>query len=79
MVSLTFAALILSDVVLALQIVKSEDVLHFGVCVHDRALTILLASFNLLDEEMLNIVWLLVGQKSGQILSEVYETLNTGS
>ena len=68
---LTFAALILSDVVLALQIVQSEDVLHFSVGVDDRAITILLTGLNLLHEEMFDVVWLLVGQESGQILRTI--------
>ena len=67
---LTFAALILSYVVLALQIVQSEDVLHFSVRVYDRTVAILLTGFDLLHEEVLDVVWLLVGQESSQVLSE---------
>ena len=70
---LTFAALILSYVVLALQIVQSEDVLHFSVSVYDRTVSILLTGFDLLDEEVLDVVRLLVGQESGQVLSEKEE------
>lgn len=68
---LTFAALVLCDVVLALQVVEGEDVLHLSVCVDDWALSVLLTGFNLLDEEVLDVVWLLVGEKSGQILTTV--------
>ena len=66
---LTFAALILSDVVLALQIVQGEDILHLSVSVDDGALTVLLAGFNLRYEEVLNVVRLLVCQKGGQVLT----------
>ena len=68
---LTFAALILRDVVLTLQIVQGEDVLHLSVGVYDGAFSVLLTGFNLLYEEVLNVVRLLVGQKSGQILSKI--------
>ena len=68
---LTFAALVLRDVVLALQVVEGEDVLHLSVGVDDGALSVLLAGFNLLDEEVLDVVWLLVSKKGGQILTTV--------
>ena len=68
---LTFAALVLCDVVLSLQVVEGEDVLHFSVSVDNRALSILLAGFNLLDEEVFDVIGLLVGEKSGQILTQV--------
>ena len=66
---LTFAALILGNVVLALQIVQSEDVLHFSVSVYDGTVAVLLAGFNLLHEEVLDVVWLLVSQERSQVLT----------
>ena len=65
---LTFAALISCDVVLSLKIVKGEDVLHLSISVNNGAFTVLLAGLDLLDEEVLDIIGLLVGKKSGQIL-----------
>ena len=56
------------DVVLALKVVQGEDVLHLGISVNNGAFTVLLAGLDLLDEEVLDIIRLLVGKKSGQIL-----------
>ena len=67
---LTFAALISCDVVLSLKVVKGKDVLHLSIGVNNGAFTVLLASLDLLDEEVLDIIWLLVGKKSGQILEK---------
>ena len=47
--SLTFAALISCDVVLAFQVVQSENVLHLCVSVDDRTLTVFLTGLYLLD------------------------------
>ena len=66
--SLTFAALILGNEVLTLQIVQSEDILHLSVSVDNGAVTVLLASLDLLHEEVLNVVRLLVRQKGSQVL-----------
>ena len=66
---LTFAALVLRDVVLALQVVEGEDVLHLSLSVDNGARSILNARFDLLAEELLHVVWLLVRQKSCQVLN----------
>ena len=42
--------------------------MHLSICVNNGAFTVLLAGLNLLDKEMLDIIGLLVGKKSGQIL-----------
>ena len=73
---LTFAALISSDVVLSLKVVKGEDVLHLSISVNNGAFTVLLAGLDLLDEEVLDIIRLLVGKKSGQILKRKFGISN---
>ena len=64
-------ALLLGDVAGVLEVVQGEDVLHLSLSVDDRAGTILNASLNLLAQELLQVVWLLVGEQSCQILSSV--------
>ena len=73
---LTFTALISSDVVLSLKVIESEDVLHLSISVNNRAFTVLLTGLDLLDEEVLDIIWLLVGKKSGQILKRKFGVSN---
>ena len=51
-----------------LKVVESEDVLHLGLSVDDRARTILDACLDLLAQELLQVVWLLVGEQSCQVL-----------
>ena len=67
-VKLTFAALILADVTRVLQVVKGEDVLHLSLSVDNGAGAVLHACFDLLAQELLHVVWLLVGEKSCQVL-----------
>ena len=50
---------------MTLKVVEGEDILHFGVCVYDGALSVLLTGFDLLDEEVLDVIWLLVCKKGG--------------
>ena len=73
---LTFAALISCDVVLSFKVVKGEDVLHLSISVNNGALTVLLTGLDLLDEEVLDIIWLFVGKKSGQILKRKFGVSN---
>ena len=54
-----------------LQVVESEDVLHLGLCVHDGAGAVLHSGLDLLAQELLEVVWLLVGQQSGQVLETI--------
>ena len=54
-----------------LQVVQSEDVLHLGLCVHDGARAVLHSGLDLLAQELLEVVWLLVGQQSGQVLETI--------
>ena len=42
--------------------------MHLSISVNNGAFTVLLTGLDLLDEEVLDIIWLLVGKKSGQIL-----------
>ena len=65
---LTFAALLLGDVALVLQVVEGEDVLHLSLGVDDGSGAILDAGLDLLAQELLHVVWLLVGQKRCQVL-----------
>ena len=65
---LTFAALLFADVAGVLQVVKSEDILHLSLGVDDGSGATLDASFNLLGQELLEVVWLLVRQKCRQVL-----------
>ena len=65
---LTLAALLFADVARVLQVVESEDVLHLGLGVDDGARAVLHAGLDLLAEELLEVVWLLVGQQSGHVL-----------
>jgi len=66
--ALTLATLVLCDRPRPLKVVERKDVLQFGISVHDRAAAMLLALFNLLDQECLHVVWLLVAKQSRQIL-----------
>ena len=68
---LTFSALLLGNLTRSFQIVEGEDVLEFRVCEHDGAGTVGLAGFNLLNQELLELILaveLLVADESGQIL-----------
>lgn len=68
MVVLTFAALLFADVAGVLQVVQSEDILHLSLGVDNGSGATLDASFDLLGQELLEVVWLLVRQKRRQVL-----------
>ena len=67
-VRLTFSALFASDVACTLEIVKSENVLHFVVSVQNGPVSICDALFNLGNQELLHVVRLLVAKQSCQVL-----------
>ena len=60
--------LFLGDVTGTLQVIQSEDVLKFLIGVNDGSGTVLLADFNLIDDELIDIIRLLISEQSGQIL-----------
>lgn len=59
-----FAALLFVDVACSFQVVQSEDVLKLLVSVDDGAGSVLFSNFNLVNNELLNIVWLLISKQS---------------
>ena len=69
---LTFAALLLADVTGVLKVVQSKDVLHLSLSVDDGTGAVLDAGLDLLAQELLHVVWLLVRQKSSQVLNFKY-------
>ena len=66
------SALVFGDVACTLKVVESEDVLKFLVSVYNWATTVFFSVFNLFNEELLNVFWLLVGKKCSQILNSNY-------
>ena len=64
----SLTGLFLGDVAGTLQVVESEDVLELLVGVDNGAGTILLANFNLVNDELVDSIRLLVCQQSSQIL-----------
>ncbi len=46
----------------ALEVVESEDVLEFSFVVHDGPAALFFSLLNHVDEELLNVFWLLVAQ-----------------
>ena len=66
--ALTFAALVLRDVASVLQVVESEDVLHLCFSVDDGSGAVLDTGFDLLAQELLQIVWLLEREQGRQVL-----------
>ena len=64
----SFTALFLSDVASTLQVVESENVLQLLISVDDGTGSVFFTDFDLINQELLNVVGLLVSQKSRQIL-----------
>ena len=65
---LTFTALFSGNATRSLKVVESENILNLSLSVDNITVTIFLSLLDLLDQELLNIVWLLVAQQSGQVL-----------
>ncbi len=66
------SALVFGDMACTLKVVESENVLEFLVSVYDRATTVFFSVFDLFNEELLNVLWLLISEKCCQILNSNY-------
>ena len=65
---LTLFALLLGDVSSTLEVIESENVLELGLIVYNGAASLLLALFQEVNQELLNVLWLFIANNGCQVL-----------